>query len=298
MTADKEYTKITRREALKYMGATVVGLSLGMTGVSSLASCSGQTKRRLVFYFTGTGNCLYVAKHFSEEPLSIPQVMKSERLEFEADEIGIVYPIYGHIAPKMVQEFIKKAKLKAPYLFAILTYGNRKCNAVELWDEMAKASGYQFNYINTIKMVDNYLPSFDMNEQILIDKKEDEQIASAVLDIDSRRNWMQPVSQEEREQHAEFLKRAGGLLSINAEELIEIKDNCIGCGICTRICPRANYKLTGEGLKCEGICEFCLACVHNCPQKVLGLKLPEKNPAARYRHAEISLNQIIRANKQ
>ena len=88
------------------------------------------------------------------------------------------------------------------------------------------------------------------------------------------------------------------LTVFKAEELIEIKANCIGCGICTRICPRANYKLTGEGLKCSGICEFCLACVHNCPQKALGLKLPEKNPDARYRHPEISLNQIIRANKQ
>ena len=30
----------------------------------------------MVFYFTATGNCLYAAKHFSDAPASIPQVMR------------------------------------------------------------------------------------------------------------------------------------------------------------------------------------------------------------------------------
>ncbi len=30
----------------------------------------------MVFYFTGTGNSLYIAKQIEENPLSIPQVMR------------------------------------------------------------------------------------------------------------------------------------------------------------------------------------------------------------------------------
>ncbi len=30
----------------------------------------------MVFYFTGTGNSLYVAKRLEENPISIPQVMR------------------------------------------------------------------------------------------------------------------------------------------------------------------------------------------------------------------------------
>ena len=30
----------------------------------------------MVFYFTGTGNSLYVAKQLEEAPISIPQVMR------------------------------------------------------------------------------------------------------------------------------------------------------------------------------------------------------------------------------
>lgn len=43
-----------------------------------------------------------VARQLAEpegELLSIPQMVKQNRYEFEADEIGIVYPIYGHMPP-------------------------------------------------------------------------------------------------------------------------------------------------------------------------------------------------------
>ena len=50
----------------------------------------------MIFYFTGTGNSLYVAKELDEDIISIPQVIKEERPEFTADSIGIVCPVYGH----------------------------------------------------------------------------------------------------------------------------------------------------------------------------------------------------------
>ena len=63
----------------------------------------------MLFYFTGTGNSLYVAKGLERQPISIPQVMHREDLTFSDDRIGIVAPIYGHEVPAMVQEFLEKA---------------------------------------------------------------------------------------------------------------------------------------------------------------------------------------------
>ena len=34
----------------------------------------------MVFYFTGTGNCLYIAKQLEAQPVSIPQVIHQENL--------------------------------------------------------------------------------------------------------------------------------------------------------------------------------------------------------------------------
>ena len=36
----------------------------------------------MVFYFTGTGNSLYIAKQLAEHPISIPQAMKQDTLDF------------------------------------------------------------------------------------------------------------------------------------------------------------------------------------------------------------------------
>lgn len=53
----------------------------------------------MIFYFTGTGNSLYAAKELDENIISIPQIIKEEKLEFSADSIGIVCPVYGPEMP-------------------------------------------------------------------------------------------------------------------------------------------------------------------------------------------------------
>lgn len=41
-----------------------------------------------IFYFTGTGNSLYVAQQLGGELLSIPQVMKDDRIEIQDEAVG------------------------------------------------------------------------------------------------------------------------------------------------------------------------------------------------------------------
>ncbi len=305
--------KMSRRTALKTMGAAALGVVLSTSGIASLTSCTDK-KKRLIFYFTGTGNCLYVARQLADdntELLSIPQVMKQETFNFEADEIGLVYPIYGHMPPYMVRQFLKKARLKAGYTFAVLTFGARKCNAVEILDSITRKAGYRFNYISTLIMVDNWLPNFDMNEQMKMDKHIPENLAEIRDDISNHKHWMQPVTQEERDQHAGFMAYTGidpevGFLK-RSEKYFAVTDRCIGCGICTDVCPHGNYSLTSNGVKTNGDCEFCFACIQNCPQKAIKfakveddplLANGEKNPEARYRNEHISVMDIKRANRK
>lgn len=305
---------ISRRSALKIIGSAAMGLAMAASGASGLASCIGKKRKRIIFYFTGTGNCLHIAHELGGEDaelLSIPQLMKEGRFSFDAEEIGIVYPIYGHMPPFMVREFIKKAKLNADYKFAILTYGMRKCNAVEIWDEVSRKAGVKFDYINTLIMVDNWLPNFDMNEQMKIDKHIPENLAKITADLGQRRQWHEPVTEEERQQHAGFMAfskldpEVGFLMK--SEKCFVVADSCIHCGICTYVCPRGNYSLSSRGAEMKGDCEFCFACIQNCPQKAILfskdsgeplLANGEKNPNARYRNENISLMDLKRANNQ
>lgn len=305
--------KMTRRSALKLMGTAALATMMASTGASALTACTGSRKKRVVLYFTGTGNCLYVARQLAGadgETLSIPQLMRKEQFEIEADEIGIVYPVYGHMPPNMVRRFIQKAKLTADYKFAVLTYGMRKCNSVEIWNEIARKAGVNFDYIGTIIMVDNWLPNFDMNEQMKIDKHIPESLAQITADLANRRQWHEAVTEEERMQHAGFLQRSGidpevGFV-MQSDRCFTVTDACIECGVCTYVCPRGNYELTSRGVKMQGDCEFCFACIQNCPQRAIQFKKneegwpdgSEKNPNARYRNEHISLMDLKLANSQ
>lgn len=289
-----------RRDALKIMGTSLAAafmMNVAPRTHAAILKDRAKGNKRIVFYFTATGNSLFIAKQLSDSPLSIPQELKKTDLIYEADEIGFVFPDYAAAVPVIVREFVEKAQFKASYMFSVITFGNASVNVAEWWDDWAKVKGLHQNYINTILMVDNYLPVFDMNEQIRIDKKTDENMAAIIGDISGHKNFIAPsemgwftkeMLQGMQDMH--FSQRSEQLIKLDA-------DKCIQCTTCTEVCPRGNFSLASGELQISGKCEFCLACVQNCPQHALSLER-ERNKEARYRHPDISLNEIKRANRQ
>ena len=253
----------------------------------------------MVFYFTGTGNSLYVAKQLEDAPISIPQVIHEENPDFSADSIGIVTPVYGHEVPPMVKEFLHKAAFHTDYFYMILTYGNRHGGAAELAKQLCGECGIDVKYINILLMVDNWLPAFDMDEQKKADKKVDEQIAAVRADIRARKVKIAPVTDADRAAHQEYLSRIRLMPADIFQHFIKVSDACVGCGVCEKVCPSGSIRvLDGKAVHVPGSCQTCLSCVHACPQKAIGLAVPEKNPNARYRNEHISLSEIIAANHQ
>ena len=110
--------------------------------------------------------------------------------------------------------------------------------------------------------------------------------------------WHEPVTEEERQIHNDFMQQSGRSAPFKqrSEEEFVIHDNCVKCGICTHVCPKGNYAFTSEGIKTHGDCDFCFACIQNCPQKAIGFsRITEVNPNARYRNEHISVMDIKRA---
>ena len=164
----------------------------------------------MIFYFTATGNSLYAAKQLDETRISIAQAIHDKKMHYQAEQIGIVCPVFGHEVPELVREFLEAAVFETPYFYMILTYGNRHGGAAELAEQMLQKYGICASYINVLLMADNFLPAFDMNKQRAIDKKVEEQLETIREDIKNRRQYIAPVTDADRAAHREYLREERG----------------------------------------------------------------------------------------
>lgn len=119
---------LNRRKALKIMGLGALGTCIPQ--LPAIAKDRKEKKdekiKRMIFYFSATGNSLYVSRQLAGDNgvlLSIPQEIHNENPVYEAEEIGIVCPVYCFLPPAIVQDFIARSTFKADYFFTIGTFG-------------------------------------------------------------------------------------------------------------------------------------------------------------------------------
>jgi len=302
---------ISRRDALKMMGAFCASPLTACTGATDSKKKEPAKKyKRLIFFFSATGNSLYIAKEIAGTEgtlMSIPQEIHNENPTYEAEEIGFVFPLYCFIAPAIVQDFITQSTFKADYIFAVGTFGANSTIFPEYFDQFAREHGFVVNYINAIKMVDTYLPFYDMAEQKAQNKHIPEQLATVLSAINNRENFHLPVTEREKQfcegyYHFSGRDRVKPTLT-RSEKIVFSTDDCVGCGVCVSICPHGSWKLENGRSVPQGVCENCLACVQNCPKKAISIiptppEPEEPNRNVRYRNPNIKLGEIIKANCQ
>lgn len=250
-----------------------------------------------VFYFTSTGNCLYVAKRIGGSLYSIPQLMKEKTFVFKDDVIGLVYPCYGFGMPNIVRQFLTQVSWDAEYTFAIATYGNMTGAVLPNLEAFAERQGKKFDYTNTLLMVDNYLPNYKVEDQLakLPGKMVEENLARILADINGRKSRKPSATLPEKLYTA--LIQAGSRAFMNGKNAKSylVNEECTRCGICSKVCPTGNIEVRDKVYFKER-CEACLGCVHLCPKNAIHLK--NEKSSARFRNEHVTLKEIIEANCQ
>ncbi len=261
-----------------------------------------------ILYFTSTGNSLYVAKSLGGEVYSIAKMLKRGKLEFKDEKIGFVFPVYAWSVPPLVREFLQKATLECDYLFAVMTYGIFAGGAVAHLNKIAGQTKLNFSYLNKIKMVDNFLPGFDMSKQIKNEPKKqiEKHLAAIKAEIEASRNWLLKSSCLGKLGTKLMLKKAskpsqkgsllGNSIGKGVKNFLMVEDSCTQCKVCATVCPLDNIQMDAKTGKISlgDRCTACFACVHNCPVNAIHLK--GERSKARFRNSHIELKEIGAAN--
>lgn len=246
-----------------------------------------------VIYFSATGNSLAVAKRISGKCVSAVSLLRENGpIELSDPEgIGIVAPVYFGQLPAPVSELLGRARLDAPYLFAVLTYGELAGRAARHIRREGERNSIRFDYIRTIKMVDNNFTIVNVEKQVRNAgrKKIPAHMEAIAGDVKLRKNSIERPGLADRivgivEELLPQKRNFDSGFSVEA-------DRCNGCGTCAKVCPNGNIRLVGGRPQWQGDCLKCTACYHNCPQEAIRYR-GERSRFC-FRNPEIGLRELI-----
>lgn len=252
-----------------------------------------------LFYFTGTGNTLQLAKDLASqlgetEIVPISSLREVPRIVTESERVGILTPLYFSGLPEIVLRFVER--LECPnqrYLFALVNRGSDGVGgALRQLKRLFKRRKMKLDAGFYLLMPENYLPMFDVpsaeaQERLFQQAKTD--LAAIAQSIEAekkyfRREWLAflyPLL------YPRWIKRVK-----RVDEKVILDPGCSGCGLCERVCPVDNIKLIERRPHWLHHCQECLACLHHCPKQVIQHGEKTRN-RTRYRHPEISVQEII-----
>jgi ferredoxin/flavodoxin len=279
-----------------------------------------------IYYFSGTGNSLVVARDIAQklkgELISIHSVMDTEMITTDADVIGIVFPIYylGTVnIPLIVQRFVMKLdEISTKYIFAVCTYGGGSGSTLTILDEMIKSRGgrlaagfgvqmpqnaFRKPFENKTKLYNNWnekkLPF--IYEKVKVKKKgrfdTDGLFIGLIVTIIEKMmkiDFLKPIFLKSMKNTAHLRENS----NFTFDEIVPFMDrsystdeNCTGCGTCSKVCPVNNIKMADDRPVWQHHCENCLACIKWCPQKAIhGYgELPKG-----YHHPDVKVSDMLR----
>lgn len=252
-----------------------------------------------IYYFSGTGNSLYVARKLAEKInnatlISIPKTLKQERITTD-DAIGIVCPIYMYNMPHIVADFIKKIK-KAGYIFFVFTGGGETGNCMKKASKIFKRNSLRIAALFNIKMPSNYTPFGAPDEETIREcaKGTEIKIDEIAAIVNNGREYREKATTGFFKSYIYpgFLYELGYAIIPKMDQSFAVDEKCNGCGVCSLVCPVNNIDMTNNKPLWNQGCQQCFACLQWCSQKALqyGKKTADTE---RYTHPAVRVKDVI-----
>lgn len=259
-----------------------------------------------LYYFTGTGNGLHIAKSIKKIIQNVEQEVNlipintlnlSKKIKTSAERVGIIFPTYALSAPAIVKSFANQLQVSNnSYVFLYAHSGGGG----------ASGSLYSINQIlskNGVKISNTFETTFPSNSVLLTytSGKLDNVLEKA--DVSLKNNINSIINKESRHiPKPNVFKNVSATLTKKiaaaGEKMMQFKvitpdDACNGCSTCQRVCPVENIELKNGKPVFGKNCEMCMSCVNQCPKKSLAYGKMKKKKLLSYRHPEVQLKELM-----
>ena len=253
----------------------------------------------VIFYFSGTGNSLSVARKLGKELDARVEGMSAylqAPYAVEDELVGFVMPVYCFALPPLGKTFLETVKLKKTgYVFGVVTMGAMAGQILSEAYQILADKSVRLNAGYKLALPDSSIvfptPAKLKGEMLSAEEAEESKIAAAVK------------KREENDNKSSFLfagnivKNVGWWVMKNVygiDRKSVSADKCIHCGMCAKVCPvscikmKDGYPVFGEN------CVSCFACVQWCPEHAIALGKLVPNEKTQYVHPQVNAEEMAR----
>ena len=272
-----------------------------------------------IYYFSGTGNSLVVARDIAGKTdgklISIPSVMNNYSITTDADVIGIVFPVYHAVfdgMPLIISRFVRKMEnIDSKYIFAVCTCKGWSRVTISKLGEIITSRGGKLSAGFTVRMPDNSNPTTIEEQQKLFDNwKKKLEIIYHYVNARKKGKYentvlyniiVAPFMSRLQKTTIKVLNTLSNTSGLPFEQLLPLTDRsfvadeiCNGCGICARVCPVSNIEMVDKKPVWQNCCESCLACINWCPKEAIyGGIISANKTSTRYHHPDVKVSDML-----
>lgn len=252
-----------------------------------------------LFYFTSTGNSLWVARELAKELGSaqltdlVPEV---DTPDLDAEAIGIVFPVHMWGLPKRIIKFVGRLPRNAKnYFFAVAVNARQPAASLLQLKKLMAQRGLTLSLGYSVIMPSNYLPWGGPGPSAKIERlfaAARAKVPVMAQAIGSRSRlapdkgpWWQNLL------YSKVLYPPSSWYAPQMDRSFWTDGKCNGCALCARICPAQNIKMRGGKPTWRHRCEQCMTCIQWCPQEAIqhGKNTPHY---PRYHHPEVKVADL------
>jgi len=249
--------------------------------------------KNIIFWFSGTGNSLYVAKFLAEELggaklVRITEEAFGEAVGGEGAKVGFAFPSYYCNLPRAMRAFAERLEIKSgSYVFAVVAMGAIGQGSVGGLKKLLSKKGTALDYGKGVLTPANYVMKYDpaeSNKFTGMNPKIDSALSKIAEEIKTGKRSVKSIP------------FAASNLYKDVEALdarFVTNDGCDGCGVCEKVCPVNNIRIESGAPVWKRRCEHCAACISWCPKKAIDYgSLTQAR--RRYRNPKITLEEMTR----